>query len=66
MLSEVAGSELPQQRIEVRAQRLREVSKLEWIYCGKPKISPNGYVPWKGSQDTLFTEDTQDSVVRRA
>lgn len=46
MLSEAAVSELPQQRIEVRAQRLRrEVSNLEWIYCGKPKNSPNGYVP---------------------
>lgn len=66
LLSEAAASELPQQRIEVRAQRLREASKLEWIYCGKPKNSPNGYVSWKGSQATLFTKDTQDSVVRRA
>lgn len=66
MLSEAAVSELPQQRIEVRAQRLREVSNLEWIYCGKPKNSPNGCVPRKGSQDTLSTKDTQDSVVRRA
>lgn len=49
--------------MEEGIQRPREVSKLEWIYCERPKKSPHGYVPWEGAKDTLFTNYTQDSLV---
>lgn len=39
---------------------------LYWIYYVKPEEQLENYLPWKGSEDTLFIKDTRNALVRGA